>query len=218
MSSEAAKAARRKANLIRRAARATVRGRARARARLATLTAALALVGCGQAPRETFDLSGPVGRLSTHAPARKTRATLSVLEPSAVAPTDTNRIVMRTSEQGVAVLADSQWSDRLTRLMQQRLLTVMQRAGVSAVAPGVVADVALHSDIRRFEIDVARGQAVVEIAAQLIDDRSGRMRGARVFIAESPVPDTAPATAARVLEAAADDAARQVAVWARAQI
>lgn len=214
MSSEASKAARRKANLVRRVARVT----ARLATHVATLTAALALVGCGQAPRETFDLSGPSGRLSTHAPAQKTRATLAVQEPSAVAPADTNRMVMRTSEQGVALLADSQWSDRLTRLMQQRLLTVMQHAGVSAVAPGAVVDAALHSDIRRFEIDVARGLAVVEIAAQLIDDRSGRTRATRVFIAETPVPDTAPATVARVLEAAADDAARQIAVWARAQI
>lgn len=174
---------------------------------------AFVLSGCAQAQRETFDLSGAPASASHTL--RKTAATLVVREPSAVAPVASDRVVVRDQAGAVAVLPGVQWSERLPGLLQKRLLVALERAGVSATL-GIGMDAALQSDVRRFEIDVARDLAVVEIAARLMDERSGRERAARVFLAESPAPEHTGAAGVKALEAAAADAARQIAAWARA--
>lgn len=174
---------------------------------------AVGLAGCAQQSRETFDLSGAPAAASHNL--RKTTATLVVHEPTAVAPVASDRVVVRDQSGAVAVLPGVQWSERLPGLLQKRLLVALERAGASATL-GVGVGVALHSDVRRFEIDVARDLAVVEIAARLTDERSGRERKARVFLAESPAPEHTGAAGVTALETAAADAARQIADWARA--
>ncbi len=182
---------------------------------LAILTLALPLAGCAQATRETFDLFSETGVLRSAA--LRSGATVFVSEPAASAPTGSDRIVVRAEDDSVAVLPGVQWSERLPRLFQKRLIEAMQQSGLSA-SSNIGARTRLQTDIRRFEIDVARNLAVVEIAVQLIDEQSGRARAARVFAAETAAPEHTGAPAARALSEAAATVAARTAVWTRAQI
>lgn len=189
--------------------------RAFARA-LRYLLCALALAGCAGRARETFDLSGPATNARL-APARGGVA-LSVSEPTAVAPTSTDRVVVRDADGSVAVLPGAQWSERLPRLFQDRLIEALLRAGVSAGRFNAAAATSLAVDILRFEIDISRDLAIVEIAARIVNERSGATRAAKVVHVEAPAPEHTGAPAVHALSSASADAAARLASWARAQL
>ncbi len=182
---------------------------------LALVALALPLAGCAQATRETFDLSGETGVLRSAA--LRSGATVFVSEPVASAPTASDRIVVRAEDDSVAVLPGVQWSESLPRLFQKRLIEATQQAGLSA-SSNIGAQYKLRTDIRRFEIDVARNLAIVEIAVQLVDEQSGRARAARVFVMETAAPEHTGAPAVRALSEAAAGVAARAAAWTRAQI
>lgn len=141
-------------------------------------------------------------------------ARLVIREPDAVPPDNSDRIVIRTGPQSVANLSDVQWADRLPRLVQTQILEGFERAGVPSTTPGQAADFAFATEIRRFEIDVQRGLAVVEIAARVIDDRNNAQRAERIFIGEAPAPSTSGAEAPQALRAALEISIRQMTRWA----
>jgi cholesterol transport system auxiliary component len=141
-------------------------------------------------------------------------ARLVIREPDAVPPDNSDRIVIRTGLGSVANLSDVQWADRLPRLVQTQILEGFERAGVPATTPGKAADFAFATEIRRFEIDVQRGVAVVEIAARIIDDRSNAQRAERIFIGEAPAPSTLGAEAPQALRAALEISIAQMTRWA----
>lgn len=173
------------------------------------------LAGCAQAPRETFDLSSePVALRSV---GLRSGSVVFVAQPVASFPTASDRVVVRAENDSIAVLPGVQWSAPLPGLLQARLVEAMQRSGLSA-SENIGGPTRLQTDLRRFEIDIGRNLAVVEIAAQLVDDRSGRVRAARLFVAEAPAPDHTGAPAVRALSEAAAQAAARLAQWARAQL
>lgn len=182
--------------------------------------AALTLSACGAPTRQTFDFSGLPGDRtgSLGSRARSGSARVAIEEPTAVAPFGGERIVMRLDDGSVAFLADAQWSDRVTRLMQRRLIASFSRGGVAAAMPAGPVEAALAFDIRRFEIDAARGVAVVELMATLRDDRSGKRRAAEIFRGEAPAPHTKDGAAALALEAALDAATSRLIAWTRARL
>ena len=188
----------------------------RVAARATALFLVLALAACAQAPRETFDLSGTSG--AGRVIAARGGAALSVSEPTAVAPTSSDRVVVRDADGSVAVLPGVQWSEGLPRLFRDRLIEALQRAGVSAARINVAANRSLATDVRRFEIDVARDRAVVEIAVRIVDDASGSTRAAKAFTAEWPAPTHTGAPAVHALGDAAAEAAARIAAWTRAQL
>ena len=83
---------------------------------------ALALSACGSAPLATFDLSAPTTELK----ARALSGILSIPEPAAPAPADGDRIVVRTGPSALAVVKGAQWSERLPRLLQSRLIQTFE--------------------------------------------------------------------------------------------
>jgi cholesterol transport system auxiliary component len=192
-------------------------GPAIAKWRAAAIVCALSLAsaGCGAPDRETFDLSG--ARTGAARGTSLGRARYSVGEPLANQPVGSDRIVVRIGPQEIALLGGAQWADRLPRLVQTRLVAAFERAGLSAAPAGAVADRQLSTDIRRFEIDATRGVAVVEIAARLVNDKDGAALASRVFVGEAPAAATGGAQAAHALEAALDQAVRQIVGWARAR-
>lgn len=139
-------------------------------------------------------------------------------EPDAIPPVNSDRIVIRTGPNEVANLAGAQWADRLTRLVQARLVEGFDDSGIAAAPPGMSADVMLATEIRRFEIDVGQQSAVVEIAARIIDASSDRQRAARVFVGEAPAPHTTGSDAARALREAMETTIRQIAQWSARHI
>lgn len=169
------------------------------------------LHGCAAPARQTFDLSLPSAPASVAAGG----AALAVREPIAVAPTNSDRVTVRGADGGVYVLPDVQWSEELPGLLRNRMIGALQGAGVSAARISAGANRALATDIRRFEIDVARDVAVVEIAARLVDEASGATRAAQIFAAEAPAPEHTGAPAVHALTEAAAQALSRLAAWAR---
>lgn len=178
--------------------------------------AVLTLAACSGPPPATYDLSAP--RESLRAP--RLSGALAIAEPTAILPIDSDRIVVRTGADAVAYLSGAQWSDRLPRLVQTRLIEAFENAGlVGRVGrPGMVAAYSLATELRRFEVDVTRNEAVIEISAKLVADRSGRVVAAQVFTATSPAPATQGGQAAIALDAALGEAMRRVLVWTTSRI
>jgi cholesterol transport system auxiliary component len=183
------------------------------------LAAALPLGACSglfsKGPPATFDLTAPRGDRAGGA----ARGQLLVAEPSALAILDTERVVARPSSGQMAYLADVQWSDRLPRLLQSRILQTFENSSrLRAVGrPGerLTGDFQLVTDIRSFHIAATTEPvAEVEIAAKLVSDKTGRILGARVFRAVVPASATEGAPAVQAIDAAFGDVVRELVNWA----
>lgn len=162
--------------------------RSTAGAGIALLMAGLMLTGCGTGPApDTFDLSTP--KASVSAPARKRQ--VLVTEPTAVKALDSDQIVVRVGGDEIQYLAKAQWSDRLPRLVQARLVQSLENtgklAGVGKPGQGLAIDDQIVSDIRAFEIvTTSNSMARVEISVKLLNDRNGTVRAQQSFSAEVP--------------------------------
>ncbi len=183
----------------------------------ATAIASLAFLAsaCAQAPRETFDLTSETGALRSVA--LRSGPAVFVPEPAAIAPTSSDRIVIRAGDGSVAVLPGVQWSESMPRLFQRRLIEALQKCGLSASA-NFGGQSALQTDVRRFEIDVARNLAVVEVSVQLVDSGGGRAKAAQIFVEEAPAPEHIGSPAARALGEAAARIALRIGRWTRARL
>ncbi len=197
-------------------ARASFGGGARMRALVACVVAAGALAGCGSDPLATYDLTAPRSGLS----AQPVRASLVVSAPEAVAPLDSDRIMVRAGAEGVTLLKGAQWSDRLPALVHSRLIQTFEngRSIRSVSRPGdrVAADFNLVSEIRRFEIDAQSRSAVVEISAKIVREQGGRVVAGRVFEASAPADVIEGPSAVAALDEAMGRALRDIAAWAAA--
>ena len=139
--------------------------------------------------------------------------------PTRLSPPTLDRIVVRTNPQSVAYLPGAQWADKLPSLVQSRLIESFQNAHLLRAVgrPGMLADFSLQTSIRRFELDAARGDAVVEISAQIIGP-SGRIVGGRIFAANVPAPPSDPAVVASALDAALAKVMREIVIWTAPKI
>ncbi len=181
---------------------------------VALASLALLVTACGSQPqRTTYDLTAPadLGRVGGG------RGQLVVNEPTTVQALDTDRILVREGAT-LSYLPDGQWSDRLPRLFQVRLIQAFENASrlgrVGRPGDRVVPDVTLRVDIRSFGIEATRSVAVVEVTARLISDRTGRVDAARAFSAEVPVVGISAAAAAPALDAAMAQVMREIVRWA----
>lgn len=175
----------------------------------------LSLAGCGGgAVPATFDLSaadpGRVGRARG--------AYLVVAEPSTVQALDSDRIIIRDSDGSISFLGQAQWADRVPKLFQTRLIQSFENAGwlgrVGRSGDRVVADVQLNTDIRSFSIDAATGQAEVSVTAKLVNDRTGRVRSAKLFTARQPAGAIEGAAAAAAVDRALAVVMGDIVHWA----
>jgi cholesterol transport system auxiliary component len=173
----------------------------------------LAVAACGGSAPATFDLSAASG-----ARGKAGRGQLVVAEPTAISPLESDRIVVRTSPEQVAFLTGAQWSDRLPRLMQSRLVQSFENGkllrSVGRSGDKLVADYTLTSEIRRFEIDVTTSQAVVVISAKVVRESTGRIAAARIFTAEVPGSASDGARASVALDQALNQVMRDIVGWA----
>lgn len=181
--------------------------RARAARRLALVCAAGLLAGCsvvaGPASVDTFDLTVP----ETAAPVARTRM-LQVLVPEPVVDRayDGDRLLVRPRADEIAYFSGAQWSDRLPRLVQSRLVTALERSGRFRAAgrpgQGLAIDRQLVVEIRAFDYLSAERRVEVVLAVKTMDDRTGRVLAMREHRAEAPVADDG----ARAVVAGFDDA------------
>jgi len=141
------------------------------------------LAGCGTAAKnDTYDLRASV---TGTGPAAKGRQIL-VQQPTALQAIDSEKIVVRVAPSQIQYLSKAQWSDKLPRMVQAKLVEAYENSGkVSGVGlpgQGLAIDYQLVTDIRSFEIDTTAGsRAVVEISAKILNDRNGSVRAQKVF-------------------------------------
>src|SRR6185312_5567064 len=119
--------------------------------------------------------------------------------PTALQPLDTDNVIVRRPDGTLATLAKAQWSDRLPKVVQARVVQAFENAGavghVGFAGGPITPDLTLDLEIRAFELDVQAGQARVEIAAKLISASAGRTIAARIFNGEAPVAGEGPGRA-----------------------
>ncbi|BDA85099.1 ABC transporter [Aureimonas sp. SA4125] len=153
---------------------------------------ALGLGACaslgGATPPDTYEIAPPkVVKMPG-----STRAQLLIPEPTAIKTLDSNQIVVKPTSYTVEYLGNSQWSDRLPRMVQLRFVQAFENTGrvgaVGVPGQGLAIDYQVVMEIRKFEIDAGDGNsAVVEIAVKALNDRNGTVRATRVFSASAPV-------------------------------
>ena len=143
----------------------------------------------GSTPPDTYEISAPTASAKASG---TTRAQILIPEPTAIKTLDSNQIVVKPTSFAVEYLENSQWSDRLPRMVQLRFVQAFENTGrVAAVGvpgQGLAIDYQIVTEIRKFEI-VAEGAdtATVEISVKALNDRNGTVRATRVFKASVPV-------------------------------
>jgi cholesterol transport system auxiliary component len=151
----------------------------------AGITCAL-LAGCassgGVKPLDTFDLTTPD---AVKAGPRRGKIQVLVPEPQALKTLDSENIVVRNGASQIQYLAGAQWSDRLPKIVQARLIQAFEKSGrfggVGRPGEGLAIDYQIITEIRAFGIE--DGVALVEIGAKLLNDRNGVVRSSKTFTA-----------------------------------
>jgi cholesterol transport system auxiliary component len=180
---------------------------------IAVLGLAPVVSACGGGPAPTtFDLAAARDGLRRSGG----RGTIVVPEPTAVAALDSERIVVRATQGELTYLPRAQWSDRLPKLMQARIVQTFENAGRSAVGRPVdrlQGRYQLLVDIRSFEAREATRDAFVECAAKLASE-NGRVVAARMFAASAQVGAIDGAGVTAALDAALQQVMREMTAWA----
>lgn len=179
----------------------------------------LFLAGCGGSPLTTYDLNAPRDGLN----AARSRRLVVVAEPQALAALDSSRMLITTSEGALNYLPGGQWSDRLPKLLQVRLMEAFENAnriaGVGRPGNRLVPSAQINSEIRRFGIEEKTGEAVIEIAVKIVDDRSGQIIAGEIFTSRVSAPNGNTAAGASVaLDAAGQGIMRQIVAWVSRRI
>lgn len=162
---------------------------------------------------ETYDLASAVATVP-----RQGRTTqVLVPEPAADRAYDTDRIVVRPSASEIAYFAGAQWSDRLPRLVQSRLIAALEASGRFRAAgrpgQGLAIDRQLVIEIRAFDYVSTAGRVEIALSVKLMDDRTGRVITTEIFRAEEPSADDAKSIAAALGRAQAR-VFTDIAAWA----
>jgi cholesterol transport system auxiliary component len=176
---------------------------------------AFLLAACASAPKLTYDLNPVASGFA----ARGGHGQLAISVPDATLPANSNEIVVRTGPQSVAYLSGAQWADKLPSLIQSRLIESFQNAHLLRAVgrPGMLADATLNTTLRHFDFDAARGEASVEISAELVA-ASGRIVAGRLFSANVPVASSEPFAVAAALDAALARVMREIVLWTAPKI
>ncbi len=177
---------------------------------------AVALAGCAGAPKnDTFDLSVSSATVM-QGPSLKNRQLL-IADPTALKALDSENIVVRLSGSEVQYLGNSQWSDRLPRMVQSKLVEAFEDTGklggVGRPGQGLAIDYQVVSDIRAFEVDTAKNVANIEISVKLLNDRNGTVKAQEVFRASAHVSGSGNANFVKALDQAFAAATREIVAW-----
>ncbi|MCG8444921.1 MAG: ABC-type transport auxiliary lipoprotein family protein [Hyphomicrobiales bacterium] len=181
---------------------------------LAGVSACLLTAGCGGRAPDIFDLNAPVSFASS----ARSGAHLVVMEPRALSALNTERVVVREANGQISYFAGIQWSDRLTGLVQSRIVQAFENSGrirsIGQQGDGLKSDYILVTDIRRFEFFAGPEFAGrVTLSVKIVNDSNGRVVSSRVFDAEQPAGDNSGQAAVASLDAAFDTALQDIVAW-----
>lgn len=188
---------------------------------LAILLGSMGLSAClSSPPPDTYEISASAVAPSTGG---STRAQILLPEPTAIKTLDSERIVVKPTPYTIEYLGNSQWSDRLPRMVQLRLLQRFENTGrigaVGLPGQGLAIDYQLILEIRRFEINVLGSPtAQVEISVKALNDRNGNVVRTQVFSAQSAVIGTTNADFVAALDRAFDQVSTEIVAWTLALV
>ena len=180
---------------------------------IAALVVAL-FAGCTSVPPDTFEIASP----TNVAVKGGSRAQLLIPEPTAIKTLDNDKIVVKTAPYAIQYLGQSQWSDRLPRMVQLRLLQAFENTGrigaVGVPGQGLAIDYQLIMEIRRFEIDTSgAATARIDISVKALNDRNGTVRQTKIFSASAPVGGAGNSAYVAALNRAFDQIAGEIVTW-----
>ncbi|WP_099866678.1 ABC-type transport auxiliary lipoprotein family protein [Pararhizobium haloflavum] len=186
---------------------------------LATAALVALLTGCAGFPgggvtTDTFSLSNEPAVPAV--PSARNRQLL-VVEPIALKLLDSEQVVIRTSESAVQYLADSQWNDRLPRLVQAKLIEAFENTGevggVGRSGEGLAIDFQVVPTIRTFEVVSYQGVANIELSVKIINDRNGVVVAQRVFTGSAALNGTENEAYVRALDNAFTGVVAEIVPW-----
>lgn len=179
----------------------------------------LALAGCAalggaRTTADTYELGVPAIREAS--PVRAGTQIL-IAEPQALKALDSQNIVVRTDPLTIRYLDESQWSDRLPRMVQMRLVQAFQNSakfkGVGLPGQGLAIDYQIVTEIRAFGMEAAGNAADVAIAVKILNDRNGIVASERMFEARIAATGTSNAAYVRAIDNAFESVARDIVSW-----
>lgn len=168
----------------------------------------------------TYDLSARTSARNLGA----TEAQLTVREPRAVQALDSDRIVFRPSPLLVTYYADAQWTDRLPRLIEARLVQAFEASGslktVARATDGLTTDYQLMTEVRDFSVaQTDQGPlAHVAIYVKIIADSKGKVVTGRLFEAELGAQGQDAASGVAALDGALTKVMTNLVRWTLGQI
>ena len=159
---------------------------------------ALALAACASAPSTIYDL-----RAARPRAARPFGRQIRIGDPVATLDLDSDRILVRDGLT-LALLPGGRWPQQLSSLFRARLVETFQNAGLarSLAGGGAAADYELDLDIRAFELDAAKSETHVDVAARIVSLSSGRVADVQIFDARVPVASSDAASVVAALNQA----------------
>jgi len=146
-----------------------------------------------------------------------------IAEPLALKALDSQQIVIRTSPSAIEYLAKSQWSDRLPKIVQDKLVQAFENSGrvggVGRPGDGLAIDYKIITAIRAFEIKADAGErAVVELSAKILNDRNGVVVATKVFRSTAAVTGSGNAAYVQSLDRAFEAVVQDLVGWTLAKV
>jgi cholesterol transport system auxiliary component len=150
---------------------------------------ACALAGIGNsAPPATYDLLAPKVAAARGGPSP---VQLVVITPQAVRAIDTDRILVKPSDEQITYYSGAVWSDRLPRLVRARLVQALEASGrfraVGTEDDSVTSPYSIQTSIHAFELAVngTPVRARVKLSVKIVDEASGNVLANRQFEADA---------------------------------
>lgn len=178
------------------------------------LVGGCAALGGAEATSDTFELAA--ADVEQAQPVRR-GAQILVTEPSALKALDSENIVVETAPLTIQYLDEARWSDRLPRVVQQKLAAAFDSSdrfsGVGLPGQGLAIDYQIITDIRKFGILAPGNSAQVQIGVKILNDRTGNVIGNRVFNSTRAASSSNQDDYVRALNAAFTEVSEDIVVW-----
>lgn len=183
------------------------------------LLSGCAAIGGQKAIFDTFELSAAE---VTNAQSVRRGSQILIVEPAALKALDSENIVIETSGLTIQYLSEAQWSDRLPRVVQQKLATAFDSSnkfsGIGLPGQGLAIDYQLITEIRAFGIVASSNQAKVTIAVKLLNDRTGNVIASQTFSSVANAGSSVSSDYVRALDTAFTDVSEKMVIWVTTKI
>ena len=180
------------------------------------------LPGADRNPPQLYELR-PTGSFSANLP--RIRAQLLIETPTATASLRSSRIAIKTQPTKLDYLADSEWTDLATNLMQTLLVESFDNsgrvAGVARQGSGLRTDFLLKSDLREFHAEMYTGSPArirIRIQVRLVRWNDRDIVASRTFEAAELLAGESAEAIVTGFDAAADGVLKQIVEWSLHQM